>query len=122
MVYSVLSSRFRTLKNEGNLNNHIGLPLSLTRLENNHEVVVLEMGMNAPGEIRRLCEIAVPTHGIITNIGYAHIGRLGSHEAVRDAKFEILQGLHVAVVNADDGLMEGISGAGNSTAISLPLQ
>lgn len=113
MVYAVLSRRFRTLKNEGNLNNHIGLPLSLTRLENIHEAVVLEMGMNAPGEIKRLCEIAVPTHGIITNIGTAHLGRLGSHEAVRNAKLEILHGLQVAAVNADDGfLMEGLAEAG----------
>ncbi|RJQ57044.1 MAG: UDP-N-acetylmuramoyl-tripeptide--D-alanyl-D-alanine ligase [Nitrospiraceae bacterium] len=113
MTYSILSKRFRTLKNEGNLNNHIGLPLSLMRLENDHEAAVLEMGMNAPGEIRRLCEIAVPTHGIITNIGSAHLGRLGSHNAVRSAKLEILHGLNVAVVNADDGfLMEGVTEAG----------
>jgi UDP-N-acetylmuramoyl-tripeptide--D-alanyl-D-alanine ligase len=113
MTHAILSRRFRTLKNEGNLNNHIGLPLSLTRLENDTEAVVLEMGMNAPGEIRRLCEIAVPTHGIITNIGSAHLGMLGSHQAVRDAKLELIRGLHVAVVNADDDfLMEGVAGAG----------
>jgi UDP-N-acetylmuramoyl-tripeptide--D-alanyl-D-alanine ligase len=110
MTYLVLSKRFRTLKNEGNLNNHIGLPLSLTRLENDAEAVVLEMGMNAPGEIRRLCEVAVPTHGIITNIGSAHLGRLGSYQAVRRAKLEILRGLNVAVLNADDAfLLEGIA-------------
>ncbi len=110
MAYLVLSKRFRTLKNEGNLNNHIGLPLSLTRLENDAEAVVLEMGMNAPGEIRKLCEIAVPTHGIITNIGSAHLGRLGSYLAVRRAKLEILQGLNVAVLNADDAfLLEGVA-------------
>jgi UDP-N-acetylmuramoyl-tripeptide--D-alanyl-D-alanine ligase len=109
MVYSILSGSFKTLKNEGNLNNHIGLPLSLTRLEPDHEAIVLEMGMNAPGEIRRLCEITVPTHGIVTNIGSAHLGRLGSYEAVRDAKLEILESLSVAVLNADDRfLMQGV--------------
>jgi UDP-N-acetylmuramoyl-tripeptide--D-alanyl-D-alanine ligase len=67
------------------------------------------MGMNAPGEIRRLCEIAVPSHGVITNVGTAHVGKLGSYEAVRDAKLEILDGLGVAVLNADDvQLMHGV--------------
>jgi UDP-N-acetylmuramoyl-tripeptide--D-alanyl-D-alanine ligase len=109
MIYTIVSGKFRTLKNEGNLNNHIGLPLSLTRLQSNEELIVLEMGMNAAGEIRRLCEIAAPSHGVITNIGMAHIGRLGSYEAIRDAKLEILEGLSVAVVNADDNkLMKGV--------------
>ncbi|UCD34873.1 MAG: UDP-N-acetylmuramoyl-tripeptide--D-alanyl-D-alanine ligase [Nitrospiraceae bacterium] len=102
MIHCVVSTRFRAVKNEGNLNNHIGLPLSLMQLEPGHEVIVLEMGMNASGEIRRLCEIAVPSHGVITNIGSAHVGRLGSYEAVRGAKLEILEGLKTAVLNGDD--------------------
>jgi UDP-N-acetylmuramoyl-tripeptide--D-alanyl-D-alanine ligase len=102
MIYAIVSRKFKTLKNEGNLNNHIGLPLSLTRLQSNEEIIVLEMGMNSSGEIRRLCEIAVPSHGVITNIGKAHLGRLGSYEAVRDAKLEILEGLSVAIINSDD--------------------
>ncbi len=110
MIYAILSKKFKTLKNEGNLNNHIGLPMSLLKLEPDDEIIVLEMGMNAPGEIRRLCEIAVPSHGIITNIGTAHVGALGSYDAVRDAKLEILQGLGTLVVNADDNyLMQGIT-------------
>jgi UDP-N-acetylmuramoyl-tripeptide--D-alanyl-D-alanine ligase len=109
MIYSICSTKKMTLKNEGNLNNHIGLPLSVLRMGPEHEVLVLEMGMNAAGEIRRLCEIASPTHGVITNVGRAHIGRLGSYEGVRDAKLELLPGLKAACVNADDaGLMEGI--------------
>lgn len=109
MAYAVLSKRYRTLRNEGNMNNHIGLPISLIGLDREHEAAVLEMGMNAPGEIRRLCEIAVPTHGIITNIGAAHLGRLGSFNAIRDAKLEILHSLHVVIANTDDQfLMEGI--------------
>jgi UDP-N-acetylmuramoyl-tripeptide--D-alanyl-D-alanine ligase len=98
----------------GNFNNHIGLPLTLLNLESDDEMIVLEMGMNSSGEIRRLCEIAVPSHGVITNIGTAHMGRLGSREAIRDAKLEILEGLNVAVVNADDDyLMKGINNAQN---------
>lgn len=110
MIHGILSKRVRTLKNEGNLNNHIGLPLSLMKLEDEDEMIVLEMGMNHSGEIQRLCEIAVPSHGVITNIGTAHIGELGSYKALRAAKLEILGELGVAVVNADDsGLMQGIS-------------
>ena len=112
MIFAILSKRYKTLKNIGNFNNHIGLPLSLLKLEPDDELIVLEMGMNSPGEIRRLCEIAVPSHGVITNIGLAHVGRLGSREAVRDAKLEILEGLSIAVVNADDEfLLQGISSA-----------
>lgn len=108
MTYAILSKRFNVLKNEGNLNNLIGLPLTLTMLGPDDEVAVLELGMNAEGEIKRLCEIAVPSHGIITNIGLAHIGGLGGLDSVRDAKLEIMHGLKVAVLNADDRfLMEG---------------
>jgi UDP-N-acetylmuramoyl-tripeptide--D-alanyl-D-alanine ligase len=109
MIHIILSKRYRTLKNEGNLNNHIGLPLSLIKLQPEDEMIVLEMGMNHSGEIRRLCEISVPSHGVITNVGTAHIGELGSYKALRAAKLEILGELGVAVVNADDDkLMQGI--------------
>ena len=109
MIFTIVSSKMKALKNEGNLNNHIGLPLSITMLAGDEHVIILEMGMNSPGEIRRLCEIAVPSHGVITNIGMAHVGKLGSYEAVREAKLEILDGLSVAVINADDvELMNGV--------------
>jgi UDP-N-acetylmuramoyl-tripeptide--D-alanyl-D-alanine ligase len=112
MAYAILSQRFKVLKNEGNLNNHIGLPLTLTRITHDDEVVVLEMGMNAMGEIKRLCEIAAPTHGVITNISSAHVGELGGLENIREAKLEILDGLSVTVLNADDVfLMEGFASA-----------
>jgi UDP-N-acetylmuramoyl-tripeptide--D-alanyl-D-alanine ligase len=114
IIYSILSERYKTLRTMGNFNNHIGLPLTLLKLETDDELIVLEMGMNSPGEIRRLCEIAVPSHAVITNIGTAHMGRLGSREAIRDAKLEILEGLNVAVVNADDDfLLQGINNARN---------
>lgn len=113
MTHSILSGRFRAFKNKGNLNNHIGLPLSLAEVASDVEVIVLELGMNAPGEIKRLCEIALPSHGIITNIGAAHIGRLGSRYAIRDAKLEMLNGLSTVVLNGDDDfLMEGVKDFG----------
>lgn len=109
MTYAILSQKHKVLKNEGNLNNHIGLPLTLTRLTKEDDMAVLELGMNAAGEIRRLCEISLPSHGVVTNIGPAHLGMLGSMDAIRNAKLEILPGLSVAVVNADDDLlMSGI--------------
>lgn len=108
MTYTILLKRFKVIKNEGNLNNQFGLPLSLTRLAPDDEMVVLELGMNALGEIKRLCDIAVPSHGVITNIGSAHIGELGDLDSIRSAKLEILQGLTVVVLNADDSfLMQG---------------
>ncbi|MBI5195010.1 MAG: UDP-N-acetylmuramoyl-tripeptide--D-alanyl-D-alanine ligase [Nitrospirae bacterium] len=111
MIYRILSSRYRVLKNEGNLNNHIGVPLSFMKIEPDDEAAVLEFGMNAPGEIRQLCEMMTPAYGVITNIGPAHIGRLGSLEAVRSAKLEILDGIQTAVLNADDDfLMQGVKG------------
>jgi UDP-N-acetylmuramoyl-tripeptide--D-alanyl-D-alanine ligase len=95
----------RVLATEGNLNNHIGLPLTALRTESDHAVVVLEMGMNHLGEIERLCEIADPDVGLVTNIGVAHAGPLGGIEGVAQAKGELFAGLRkdaVGVVNADD--------------------
>jgi len=101
----VLESRFKVLKTEGNLNNEIGLPLTLLKMEENHQVAVLEMGMSAPGEIDTLCRIANPSIGVITNIGEAHIELLGSLDAIEKAKGELLDYLGsggVAVLNGDD--------------------
>ena len=101
----VLSAKYNVLKTTGNLNNEIGLPLTILQLEKNHQVAVLEMGMSAAGEITTLCEIAKPTIGVITNIGEAHIEMLGSVEAIARAKGELLDYLGsggVAVLNGDD--------------------
>jgi UDP-N-acetylmuramoyl-tripeptide--D-alanyl-D-alanine ligase len=104
-IAGVLASKFNVLKTEGNLNNEIGLPLNLLKLEDNHQAAVLEMGMSAAGEIDTLCRIANPSMGVITNIGEAHIEQLGSVEAIEKAKGEILDYLGsggVAVLNGDD--------------------
>lgn len=105
MTAAVLQQRYATCKALGNLNNHIGVPLALLQLEATHQVGVLELGMNHLGEIRRLCELALPHIGVITNIGLAHVGYLGSIEAIQQAKGELIEALDtasVAIVNADD--------------------
>ncbi len=108
MIRSILAVAYggeAVLANEGNFNNLVGLPLTLLRLNPSHRVAVVEMGMNAPGEIARLVEIAVPDVGAITCVGAAHLEGLGSIEGVARAKGELYAGLRdeaVAVVNADD--------------------
>jgi UDP-N-acetylmuramoyl-tripeptide--D-alanyl-D-alanine ligase len=109
----ILGKRYRVLKNTGNLNNHIGLPLSLTKMEDEDEAVVLEMGASRPGEIKQLCDIALPYYGVLTNIGRAHLEGFGDIETVRRTKLELLDYVQVAVVNADDAfMMEGIKNSG----------
>lgn len=101
----VLATKYKTLKTTGNLNNEIGLPLTIAELTKEHQVAVLEMGMSAPGEITTLCEIAKPTIGVITNIGAAHLEQLGTLDAIEMAKEELLDYLGsggVAVLNGDD--------------------
>lgn len=100
-----LEARYQTLRNRGNLNNHIGLPLSLLELQAGAEVAVVELGMNHAGEIRRLVEIAEPDVRVWTNVGTAHIGYFGSMDAIAEAKAEVLDGATVSTVfvaNADD--------------------
>ena len=107
IVANVLSQKFNVLKTEGNLNNHIGLPLTLLKLKD-HTAVVVEMGMNHFGEIRTLTNIAKPTGCIITNIGTSHIGNLGSRENILKAKLEILEGLSkngFVLINNDNDLL-----------------
>jgi UDP-N-acetylmuramoyl-tripeptide--D-alanyl-D-alanine ligase len=101
----LLSARYRVFRNKGNLNNHIGLPLSLLELRNTPEVAVVELGMNHPGEIRTLVGIAEPDVRVWTNVGDAHIGFFDSADAIADAKAEILEHAtpeHVLVANAAD--------------------
>jgi UDP-N-acetylmuramoyl-tripeptide--D-alanyl-D-alanine ligase len=105
LTATVLERDFVLLKNEGNLNNEIGLPLTLLELEPKHERAVLEMGMYALGEIKRLAELAQPIVGVITNVGPVHLERMGSVEAIAEAKSELVQTLPAsgtAILNFDD--------------------
>ncbi len=132
MIAAVLRMKFSVLSTEGNLNNHIGVPLTLFRLERRHEVAVVELGTNHPGELARLCAIARPTMGLITNIGHEHLEFFGSLDGVQKEEgmlFETLRGMPVrttAFVNADDarvvdavprGLHTVTYGAGRRAAV-----
>lgn len=107
MVAEVLGQRYRTLKNIGNFNNEIGLPLTILSLGEGHERAVLEMGFYLPGEIALLCDIAQPAVGVVTNVGTVHAERAGSQEAIFLGKSELVQSLPaapegVAILNFDD--------------------
>jgi UDP-N-acetylmuramoyl-tripeptide--D-alanyl-D-alanine ligase len=107
---AVLEQRFETLKNPGNLNNEIGLPLTLLNLRSGHQRAVLEMGFYVPGEIKFLCDIARPQVGVITNIGTVHAERAGSQEAIAKGKAELVEALPddpkgIAILNYDDPLV-----------------
>ena len=104
-IAEFLSARYRVVKNKGNLNNHIGLPLSLMQLREQPDVAVMELGMNHAGEISTLVAIAEPEVRVWINVGDAHIGFFESPDAIADAKAEILENAgpaHVLVCNADD--------------------
>jgi len=108
---AVLAQQFRVHKTAGNLNNHIGLPLTLLAIPQEAEVAVVEMGMNHPGEIAFLSRLARPDVGIITNIGDAHLEHLGSREAIAAAKLEIVHGLNrngALIVNGDEPLLRTV--------------
>jgi UDP-N-acetylmuramoyl-tripeptide--D-alanyl-D-alanine ligase len=112
MASSIVSLKYKTLKNTGNFNNLIGLPITLFRLDGSYDAAVVELGMNDFGEIRRLAEIAQPDTGAITNIGRAHLEKLGGLEGVAKAKGELVEGFsedRVFVVNADDPRINRIS-------------
>ena len=106
LIASVVSEGYKTLKTKGNYNNEIGLPLTVLSLKD-EEAMVVEMGMNHFGEIRKLTNIAKPTVAVITNIGTAHIGNLGSRENILKAKLEILEGLkgNTVIINNDNDLL-----------------
>lgn len=125
MLAAILSRRHRVLATKGNFNNLIGLPLTLLGLRDTHSACVAEMGMNAPGEIARLTEIAAPEAGVITNVGPAHIGRLGSLEAIAAAKAELFMGLSpaaTAVVNLDDPLLAPFAASLPCRVVSFGIQ
>lgn len=106
IIANVVSTKYKTLKTQGNNNNNIGLPMTILKLKD-HEALVVEMGMNHFGEISLLTKIAKPTIAVITNIGTSHIGNLGSRENILKAKLEILEGMDkpILVINNDNDLL-----------------
>lgn len=105
LIAAVLSGSFCVLKTEGNYNNHLGLPLTLLKLNETHQIIVLELGMRGAGEIAQLTSLCRPTVGVITNIGEAHLEMLGTKENIACAKGELLKGMEPggkAILNGDD--------------------
>jgi UDP-N-acetylmuramoyl-tripeptide--D-alanyl-D-alanine ligase len=110
LTATVLKQRYRTLKNPGNLNNEIGLPMTIWRLSEGHDRAVFEMGFYVPGEIKFLCDLAEPVVGVITNIGTVHAERAGTQKEIVRGKAELVQSLPpapegVAILNFDDELV-----------------
>lgn len=109
LTCAVLSRKYRVLATEGNLNNHIGVPLTILKITSEHEVAIIEMGASAEGEIRLLSDIAQPTIGVITNIGKAHLQGFGSQKGILRAKSELFEYLEhsngVYLLNGDDPLL-----------------
>ncbi|WP_077358282.1 UDP-N-acetylmuramoyl-tripeptide--D-alanyl-D-alanine ligase [Virgibacillus halodenitrificans] len=109
LVASVMKTTYKTHATKGNLNNHIGVPLTILSMKRDTEVLILEMGMSDFGEIDRLSKIAVPDYVVITNIGESHIEYLGSRKGISEAKMEILNGLKkegLAIIDGDEALLK----------------
>lgn len=106
LIAAVLKEKYNILYTQGNLNNHIGVPLTLLQLKPEHQIAIIEMGANHPGEIQQLCDIARPNYGIITNVGKAHLEGFGSFEGVKKTKAElydhILRNGNLIFVNKDN--------------------
>jgi len=114
LATTVLRQRYRTLKNPGNLNNEIGLPLTLWRLSQGHERAVLEMGFYVPGEIEFLCDLAMPSVGVLTTIGTVHAERAGTMDEIARGKAELVKALPaapegVAILNYDDEMVRAMA-------------
>jgi UDP-N-acetylmuramoyl-tripeptide--D-alanyl-D-alanine ligase len=121
LVTAVLETTFRTVSTAGNRNNEIGLPLTVLAAGPDTEVLVVEMGMRGKGQIARLCDIARPTHGLVTNVGTSHIELLGDREAIADAKGELVSAVPAdgrVFLNGDDEFSSRLS-ALSSAAVSL---
>ncbi|MGH9862854.1 MAG: UDP-N-acetylmuramoyl-tripeptide--D-alanyl-D-alanine ligase [Candidatus Acidiferrales bacterium] len=117
LLAALLATRYRVLKSEGNLNNEYGVPLTLLRLEASHERAVIEMAMSHKGELAKLCQVAEPNVGLVTNVAPVHLEFFSSLEEIAEAKRELIHGLAppaTAVLNADDARVsrfaEGFSG------------
>jgi UDP-N-acetylmuramoyl-tripeptide--D-alanyl-D-alanine ligase len=125
MIAAVLSRGFTVLRSVGNLNNEFGLPLCLLRVERTQQIAVLEMGMSAAGEIRRLASIAEPNEGVITNVNPVHLEFFDSIEGIAAAKAELIEGLvepRVAYLNYDDPRVRAMSAKVSGKVVSYALE
>jgi len=105
LIAAVLSKKYKTAYTQGNLNNHIGVPLTLLSIKKEDEIAIIEMGANHPGEIAELCKIAQPDYGLITNIGKAHLEGFGSIENIIETKTALYRAARVLFVNAGDEVL-----------------
>lgn len=123
MAAEILAERYPTLRTEGNLNNHIGVPLTLLRLDRSHQAAVLEMGISRPGELRRLAELVRPSVGLITNIGPAHLEGLGDLETVARSKGDLLDALSpeegLSILNRDDAFYETLRARASGRTVAF---
>jgi UDP-N-acetylmuramoyl-tripeptide--D-alanyl-D-alanine ligase len=122
MLLAIVSRSRNVVATEGNLNNLIGLPQTLLKIQREHELAVVEMGTNSPGEIARLAVIAQPDIGLITNIGPAHLEGLGSIEAIREEKgalFHVMNGKGTAIINRDDDAVGILAGRWRGNRITF---
>lgn len=112
LLHAVLKKKFKTAATKGNLNNHIGVPLTLLEIKSEDEIAIVEMGANKQGDIQELCEIAEPTHGFITNIGKAHLEGMGGPEGVLKTKTELYQHLRAnkgtVFINSQDPILSNM--------------
>ena len=113
LINAVLSKTFKTLATIGNLNNHIGVPLTLLNIKTEHEFAIIEMGANHQGEINELCQIAEPDFGLITNIGKAHLEGFGGEEGIKKGKSELYKYIRSkqgkVFINADDDVLNELA-------------
>lgn len=124
MIASVLDRKFRVLKTEGNLNNFVGVPTTILKYHD-EEIITLEMGMNHFGEISVLTDIAKPDVAVLSNIGHAHIGILGSKENILKAKMEIVEGMSsdgIIIINNDDALLTTIKGTVKQKVVTVGIK
>jgi UDP-N-acetylmuramoyl-tripeptide--D-alanyl-D-alanine ligase len=123
LIHAVLEKKYNVFATEGNLNNHIGVPLSLLSINNNHEIAIIEMGANHVGEIASYCKMAQPTHGLITNIGKAHIGEFGGFENIIIGKSELFDFLKkndgIPFINTQDTVLKNMQKR-FSNAVTFP--
>ncbi len=122
LIASILGSNYRSYSTPGNMNNHIGLPLTVLGMEGGEELLVVEMGANHKGEIKRLCEICRPTTGVVTNVGRSHLEFFESLEGVAAAKAELLEALPPegqAVLPADDRFIDFLRGRTEASVITF---